>query len=650
MITLNGQRILIGGFHDHWTRADADNPTLLLASLNYYHYDFSVLMDGADCAKWQQAAAAFSKRLVIYPGREEAYGWGHVVTVAPRAEAPRADDPDFSGVLSRLRETCEMVFLAHPAYVVTWQKIFQPGHLDRLIDDGCVDGIELTVERFFSTHERNAELVAWYQARERAGRPTPIVGGWDMHMMNALPRPAPVLYSAAQSPDGHYETPCSNRTLVFAEENSLPAIKDAVLGCRSVIEEMPSGRLVGPPALVEFLERQGYRQAIQEMDRRRDAVTLGTRAPLIMGQAGRLRISQPGQVRLPTSLAAAAPPVTTGNDVEIEIPSVPALLDRDSMYLPLSWCGTDGTERIWGVPATHPISLEVLPWLDADGPAAEVLPLLPFAGSIHLKIPALGMEIEKPIHARTLIPLPGVKASQPILHYELTATGAGGLSRRYAGFLCFVGVSRFRGDWSKVPKVGVDRPEFVPTLAYGLGRPWPGADVFSAQLQFAWDETAFRMRIAVRDAVHFQPFTGHYAYNADCLQLGLDPMLRRQETLGTAYTYNLALTPQGPELYRGWAPDGKADDGTPLPRPETSLGDRHLQVAKTDQGLLYEMTLPWQELAPVTPRAGHRLGIYYIMFNNDGGGLIDTLHWPVPIHGMWLNPSKWGTLTLLDAP
>jgi hypothetical protein len=41
------------------------------------------------------------------------------------------------------------------------------------------------------------------------------------------------------------------------------------------------------------------------------------------------------------------------------------------------------------------------------------------------------------------------------------------------------------------------------------------------------------------------------------------------------------------------------------------------------------------------------MGIYFIMMNNNGGGLIDTLHWPVPIIGMWTTPSRWGVLTLL---
>ncbi|HAU39073.1 MAG TPA: hypothetical protein DCX07_15340, partial [Phycisphaerales bacterium] len=218
-----------------------------------------------------------------------------------------------------------------------------------------------------------------------------------------------------------------------------------------------------------------------------------------------------------------------------------------------------------------------------------------------------------------------------------------------AGFLTFVGVRRFRGDWSRVPAIGVDRAEFVPKSAYGLGRPWPGADVFSARLQFAWDDAAFRMRATVRDAVHYQPFRGHYAYNADCLQLAIDPMLRRKELLGNVYTFNLALTPDGAELYRGWAPNDETGGGFQPPAPEVSLGDRYLRVTPVAGGLLYELTLPWRELAPVNARPGRRMGVYYIMFNNDGRGLLDTLHWPVPIYGMWMNPRKWGILTLLDA-
>jgi hypothetical protein len=40
------------------------------------------------------------------------------------------------------------------------------------------------------------------------------------------------------------------------------------------------------------------------------------------------------------------------------------------------------------------------------------------------------------------------------------------------------------------------------------------------------------------------------------------------------------------------------------------------------------------------------MGLYLIMFNNDGQGLVDTLHWPRPIEGMWLVPRRWGVVTL----
>ncbi|HAU37941.1 MAG TPA: hypothetical protein DCX07_09530 [Phycisphaerales bacterium] len=648
MIALQGRKVFIGGFHDHWARADAENGTLLLAALNYYHYDFCVLMDGSQaCARWQQAAEAYSDGLMIYPGHEEGYGWGHVVTIGRRGSAPRSDEPDAESVLTRLRETSEMVFLAHPAYPTTWQQIVQAGRLDRIVDGGCVDGVELTVERFYSSHARNAELVRWYQAREQAGRATPIVGGWDMHMMQPLHHLSAVLYTNENPPNGHYETPCSNRTLVFAEENSLPAIKDAVIHCRTVIEEMPSGRLVGPRELVEFLERSGYREAIRERDRERDSITLEVPGRWVVGRPGRLRVSQPGRLRLPKTLTSAAP--RQAGESEIAIPAVPTVLDRDSVYLPVSWRGADSDERIWGVEASHPIRLEILPWLDANGAAVELLPQLPFEGEVRLRIPAIDVDVEQSLSSRTLVPLDAAKGTDLPLHYELTATNASGLCRRYAGFLTFVGVRRFRDDWSRVPEIGVDRPEFVPKSAYGLGRPWPGAGVFSARLQFAWDDAAFRMRATVRDAVHYQPFRGHYAYNADCLQLGIDPMLRRKELIGNVYTFNLALTQDGAELYRGWAPTDEAGGDFQLPVPEVSLGDRYLRVMPVADGLVYELALPWSELAPVNARPGHRMGVYYIMFNNDGRGLLDTLHWPVPIYGMWLNPRKWGILTLLDA-
>src|ERR1700744_4462452 len=108
MLKLNGRSILLGGFHDHWSRAGGKNSALLLAALDYYHYDFMTLMDGDDEVH-QRLARQLSRRIRIYPGREEFFGWGHVVTVNPRASRLPADDGDFGKTLARLKETCDLV-------------------------------------------------------------------------------------------------------------------------------------------------------------------------------------------------------------------------------------------------------------------------------------------------------------------------------------------------------------------------------------------------------------------------------------------------------------------------------------------------------------------------------------------------------------
>ncbi|MEX0774213.1 MAG: hypothetical protein WD042_00725 [Phycisphaeraceae bacterium] len=648
MITLEGQTILIGGFHDHWVRADDGNPALLLASLNYYHYDFCVLMDGLPaCERWQRAAAAFSDRLRLYDGHEKGYGWGHVVTVGHRGAAPRSDDPDYKRVLRSLKDSSAMIFMAHPAYPTTWEQLFKTGILDELIDEGYADGIELTVEGFQKAGSRGAELVAWYRRREQAGHRTPIVGGWDVHLVKTMPNLPSALYTPQRPPDGHYEAPCSNRTLVFAGENTLAAIKEAILAGRSVIEEMPSGALVGPRDLVAFLETHGYRQAIAEMDRQRNALTMEAEQSLVAGQPGRLRLSQGGTLRLPINFESSQ--IVRASDPTVEIPRVPALLDRDLCYMPVGWQADNGVERLMGVEVTHPIQLDILPWMKDDEVGVGIVPKLPFAGDVQLDIAALGLKINRPISQRTSIVLDRTSVTDLPIAYTLVATNGNGISRRYEGHLTYIGVWRFdpRGDWSKVPVIDVGRREFVPRSAYGLGRPWPGPEVFGAKLQFAWDDQAFRMRATVRDEVHFQPFRGHYAYNADCLQLSLDTMLRRQGSLGDFYSFNLALTSQGPELYRTRSPDNEATDSFTPPPGDVSLGDRFLTITPIDRGLLYELELPWSELAPVCVEQGHRMGVYYIMFNNNGTGHLDTLHWPVPIYGMWTVPRRWGVMTLM---
>lgn len=648
MIRIGNRNVLLGGFHDHWSRADGDNPTLLFAALTYYHYDFVVLMDGPEaCAATAAAAGAFSRNLRIYPGYEEATGWAHIVTVNPRRPPLEGDDADFRRVFRTLKASCDLVILGHPSYIA-WEPLVETGEMERLLDEGLLDGFQMTfsdpASPIFGSRDR--WLAECHRARNAAGKRTAAVGGWDVHTAVPVRNLPDVLYTRAQPPDGHFETGCDNRTLVFAEENSLEAIVAAVRAGDTAVEKLRTGEIVGPPDLVDHLARHGYREAIADLDRRRDAVTLTLGGPWIGGEPARLTISADGQVSTAVTFdRAETVPVAAGRP--LAIPRVPLLLPRDQAWLPVAWHGDGGAERIWAVEAAHPIRFDVLPRLGPGGPAVEFLPAAPFRGHVALQAGNLVPDWQGDVDGRTLIPLNADAVSHRPVPFHCEARLPNGIARTETGHLTFLPVQRFTGDWGAVPVVGVDEPRYVPKAAYGLKRPWPGPDVFSAKFQFAWDEAAFHFRATVRDDIHFQPHRGHYVYNADCLQLALDPMFRRASMIGNIYSFNLSLTPEGPELFRWLAPTEEVAPGFTPPAGNVSLGDRYLAVEKWAGGLGYTLTLPWSELAPAQPAPGMRLGAYAILFNNNGAGHLDTLHWPVPIEGMWTVPRKWGVLTLV---
>jgi len=110
----------------------------------------------------------------------------------------------------------------------------------------------------------------------------------------------------------------------------------------------------------------------------------------------------------------------------------------------------------------------------------------------------------------------------------------------------------------------------------------------------------------------------------------------------------LALTPAGTELFQMFTPSLDINDN-PLTLPEDrSLGSEHLTITPTPNGLIYDLTLPWELLGRDNPQAGDRIGIYMILLNSNGNGVINSLKWPHPIDGLWMIPKLWGTIELLN--
>jgi hypothetical protein len=639
MPTLGGKRVLIGGFHDHWLRNGTDNPALLLAALTWYHYDFMCLMDGEDaaCRRFAAQVEAWLPGVRIHPGYERTFGFGHVVTVACDAPPIAPDRRDYDAVLRELRARSGFTALAHPDFPVTNDLILRSGELHRLLDQGCMDAVEVTPD---------PELLAFIDERNRRGLPIPVIAGWDIHEVTGRPdQLPPVLYTPGTPPEAQIDTVGHDRTWVVCEENTLPAVRAAVAAGWSAVELVHERRLVGPRQAVDWLEANGWRAAADQLDRRRGAARLDL--PDGHGRVGRplrLRFDRPGRVRVPGTFDRPRE-LALDADGTVALPALPALLDRDSTHLPVVHIDTAGVERAFAVRLDHAAGVDLVPLLDPAGPQVEVRPRLPFAGPVRVSFagaPAVCAGVGGPPPRLALpLPAPGCEA----VPYALEAEDGHGTTRRDAGLVTFLPAPRFHGSWRGIPGARIDRAELCG--GYGSNRPYPGPEVFAGRWRFAWDEQALLMDVRITDAVYFNNHRGHMMYQADCIQFGLDPLLRRDQDMGSCWAYTACLGPDGPELFRWRA--ARALVPVEAAEDNVSLGGEHLAITPWAGGLDYRLRLPWALLAPAAPRAGAAMGLFLHLFNNDGGGLLDAMQWPRATRGMWTIPRTWGQLTLVDA-
>jgi len=486
----------------------------------------------------------------------------------------------------------------------------------------------------------------WFARRAAAGLMTPIVGGWDAHMVESVQNLPRVLYSRARPPGGHIDSAGGERTVVVAEENSLPAIVDAVRTGWSLVENLCTGELTGNREALDFLARHGYREAVQALDAARDASALTVDRPPVAGEALGLQCPAAGSVRIPGTLDA--PDIRESDaDGRVTLSLVPALQDRDRFFFPVVARDATGLRRAWAVEVEHPVQPDVLPAFDGNRAAAKVVFRRSCQGHVRLDVRGLGTAAFTCTGAPVTAVFPAPPPATPV-DCAITVETGNGVVRHENILLTYARAPRFRGAWDGVPMIGADTPEQVPLLGtqYGANRPWQGPAVFSARFQFAWTEAHLHMRARVVDAVHYQPFRGHHVYNADCVQLAVDPLLRRAGANGSVYVFNLSQTTDGPEVFRWQSPRKETSAAFTPPPQNVSLGASGLKTSAWEHGLDYELALPWTELAPARPAAGMQMGLYLILFNNNGGGLLDTLHWPRPLAGMWLIPRCWGQLTL----
>lgn len=141
--------------------------------------------------------------------------------------------------------------------------------------------------------------------------------------------------------------------------------------------------------------------------------------------------------------------------------------------------------------------------------------------------------------------------------------------------------------------------------------PYNGPEDLSGNVWLRWDEANLYLAARVQDDVHDQTFAEGEMWQGDSLQLAL-----AAGAPGEAegwYEYGFALTGDGPQVWRWLAPEGV----------ETGLVENAgLEVTRDDEGqaTVYEVALPWEELAPLSAETGQPYSFSFIANDSDGDG------------------------------
>jgi hypothetical protein len=162
---------------------------------------------------------------------------------------------------------------------------------------------------------------------------------------------------------------------------------------------------------------------------------------------------------------------------------------------------------------------------------------------------------------------------------------------------------------------------------------WTGPEDLSATLRARYDERALYLRAEVTDDIFHQPYQKGEVWRGDAFQIAIDPRWSRRPDAKGATEFALALTPDGPQVYRWTHPAG-------------IIPNADLKVTRDGTRTQYEAKIPWKALGISTVRPGQALGFALILNDNDGK---DRQGWLMYGDGIATEKrsDRYATLTLL---
>jgi hypothetical protein len=161
---------------------------------------------------------------------------------------------------------------------------------------------------------------------------------------------------------------------------------------------------------------------------------------------------------------------------------------------------------------------------------------------------------------------------------------------------------------------------------YGGEIQWTGLADFSAAWQMMWDDDFLYLAFKTWDD-HVMPYSslGEF-WNGDTITIQIDPqpdttdasILPEQRDLWQIHTFEIAL-----------------DGDTPIMRrkhpthqhPAGLLDTVGIASQQMGDGVLYELSIPWEELTPLRPDESGWMGCSLSFYEDDGDGRETRLNW-----------------------
>jgi hypothetical protein len=134
---------------------------------------------------------------------------------------------------------------------------------------------------------------------------------------------------------------------------------------------------------------------------------------------------------------------------------------------------------------------------------------------------------------------------------------------------------------------------------------WDGPDDLSATVTARYNAQRLLLHAEVTDDVLSQPYTLGETWRGDGFQFAVDPSWSRRPDTTAAVEFGLALTPDGPQVYRWTPPSGLVPGAT-------------LTVRRAGKATIYDASIPWKELGAAPPAPPHTVGLSFILNDNDG--------------------------------